>query len=82
MKKLLLITLVAGGWHLLQPRVPMRKCTFRLGSGRATTGITRTVTITRTAITSRTMGYYYRPYYWSGGHRYYRHHRYHHNYRY
>jgi len=34
----------------------MRKCTFRLDSGRATTGITRTVTITRIAITSRTIG--------------------------
>ena len=32
----------------------MRKCTFRLGSGRGTTGITHTVTITRTAITGRT----------------------------
>jgi hypothetical protein len=33
----------------------MRKCTFRLGSGRGTTGITHTVTITRTAITGRTI---------------------------
>jgi len=45
-----------GGWHLLQPRVPMRKCTFRLGSDRGTTGITHTVTITRTAITGPTIG--------------------------
>ena len=35
---------------MLQPRVPMRKCTSRLDSGRATTGITRT------ASTGRTMG--------------------------
>jgi hypothetical protein len=41
---------------LLQPRVPMRKCTFRLGSGRGTTDITHTVTLTRTAITGRTIG--------------------------
>jgi hypothetical protein len=34
----------------------MRKCTFRLGSGRGTTGITHTVTLTRTAITGRTIG--------------------------
>jgi hypothetical protein len=39
---------------LLQPRVPMRKCTSRLGSGRASTGIIHTDTITRTAITGRT----------------------------
>jgi hypothetical protein len=34
----------------------MRKCTFRLGSGRGTTGITHTVPITRTAIIGRTIG--------------------------
>ena len=33
----------------------MRKCTSRLGSGRATTGITHPGTITRTAITGRIM---------------------------
>lgn len=32
----------------------MRKCTSRLGSGRATTGIIHPGTITRTAITGRT----------------------------
>ena len=32
----------------------MRKCTSRLGSGRASTGIIHTGTITRTAITGRT----------------------------
>ena len=39
---------------MLQPRVPMRKCTSRLGSGPASTGIIHTGTITRTAITDRT----------------------------
>jgi len=38
---------------LLQPRVPMRKCTSRLGLGRATMGITHMGTITRTVITGR-----------------------------
>ena len=38
---------------MLQPRVPMHKCTSRLGSGPVTMGITHAVTITRTAITDR-----------------------------
>ena len=54
MKKLLVITLVAGGLAFASARVPMRKCTSRLGSGRASTGIIHTGTITRTGIIGRT----------------------------
>src|SRR2546430_1929304 len=47
--------LIEGGGEVFgQSRVPMRKCTSRLGSGRATTDIIHPGTITRTAITGRT----------------------------
>ena len=84
MKKLLLITLVAGGLAFASaPRSDAQVYIF----GWIRAGLLRVLPVP---------GYYYpyryyqpsyqgccsRPYNWSGGHRYYRHHRYHHNYRY
>jgi hypothetical protein len=69
MKKLLLIALVASGLAF----VPVQRSDAQVsvGIGVGYPGY---------------YGYYpygyYRPYYWSGGHRYYRHHRHHYYYRY
>jgi len=75
MRKLLLITLVAGGLAFASAPRSDAQVYFSIGFGPGYYGY-------------YPYGYYYRPYYgyyyrpyWYGGHRYYRHHRYHHYYR-
>ena len=81
MKKLLVITLVAGGLAFASAPRSDAQVYFSVGFGPGYYGY-------------YPYGYYYpyryyrpyygyyRPYYWSGGQRYYRHHRYNHYYRY
>ncbi|HEV3099909.1 MAG TPA: hypothetical protein VGY75_09345 [Candidatus Udaeobacter sp.] len=70
MKKLLLITLVAGGLVFTSAPRSDAQVYFSVGFGPGYYGYYPY---------RYYRPYYYRPYYWYGGHRYYRHH---HHYRY
>jgi hypothetical protein len=73
MKKLLLITLVAGGLALASAPRSDAQVYFSIGFGPGYYGYYPY------RYYRPYYGYYYRPYYWYGGHRhYYRHHRHHH----
>jgi hypothetical protein len=72
MKKLLLITLMAGGLVFASAPRSDAQVYFSVGFGPGYYGYYPY---------SYYRPYYYRPYYWYGGHRYYRHYRHHHYYR-
>jgi hypothetical protein len=67
MKKLLLITLVAGGFVFASAPRSDAQVYFSVGFGPGYYGYYPY---------RYYRPYYYRPYYWYGGHRYYRHHHY------
>ncbi len=73
MKKLLLITLLAGGLAFASAPRSDAQVYFSVGFGPGYYGYYPY---------RYYRPYYHRPYYWYGGHRYYRHHRHHHDYRY
>jgi hypothetical protein len=73
MKKLLLITLVAGGLAFASAPRSDAQVYFSVGFGPGYYGYYPY---------RYYRPYYHRPYYWYGGHRYYRHHRHDHYYRY
>jgi hypothetical protein len=81
MKKLLLITLVAGG--LVFASVPRSDAQvyFSVGFGPGYYGYYPSGYYYPYRYYRPYYGSYYRPNYWYGGHRYYRHYRHHHYYR-
>jgi hypothetical protein len=82
MKKLLLITLVAGGLIFASAPRSDAQVYFSVGFGPGYYGYYPYGYYYPYRYYRPYYGYYYRPYYWYGGHRYNRHHRHHHYYRY
>jgi hypothetical protein len=82
MKKLLLVTLVAGGLTFASAPCSDAQVYFSVGFGPGYYGYYPYGYYYPYRYYRPYYGYYYRPYYWYGGHRYYRHHRHHHYYRY
>ena len=78
MKKLLLITLVAGGLAFASASRSDVQVYFSVGFGPGYYGY---YPYGYYYPYRYYRPYYYRPYYWYGGHRYYRHYRHHHYYR-